>query len=275
LGSLQEAQAGKTVKHKVDSKQSLSVSFFGLSHTNPVFQDKRVRQALNMAIDRESIVNMTLKGEGYPLLNGIIPSSDFYPSNQVKGFKFDVAKAQSLLAEAGYPGGANFPELTIYVNGKKDSDRHRLAKGFAEQMKANLNISLKVKLCSIDERNKAVSSGTAAIWVSGWIADYPDAESFLSLFYGGNIKEHSKFVNPFKYKSEAFDKLYREAASESNEQKRLKLLVACDQMVIDDAVVIPMITDDFITMINSRIRDFETNSLEVLDFSSIFIKEPK
>ena len=77
MGSLQEAQAGKTVKHKVDSKQSLSVSFFGLSHTNPAFQDKRVRQAINMAVDREAIVNMTLKGEGYPLLNGIIPSSDF------------------------------------------------------------------------------------------------------------------------------------------------------------------------------------------------------
>lgn len=275
LGSLQEAQAGKTVKHKVDSKQSLSVSFFGLSHTNPTFQDKRVRQALNMAVDRELIVNMTLKGEGYPLLNGIIPNSDFYPSNQVKGFQYNVAKAQSLLAEAGYPGGANFPELTIYVNGKKDSDRHRLAKGFAEQMKTNLNINLKIKLCNIDERNKAVSSGKAAIWVSGWIADYPDAESFLSLFYGGNIKANSKFVNPFKYKSEAFDKLYSQAASESNEQKRQKLLVACDQMVIDDAVVIPMITDDFITMINSRVRDFETNSLEVLDFSSIFIKEPK
>jgi oligopeptide transport system substrate-binding protein len=275
LGSLQEAQAGKTVKHKVDSKQSLSVTFLGLSHTNPALKDIRVRRALNMAVDREALVNFSLKGEGYPVTNGIIPNSEFYPASRVKGFRFDAPKAQALMSEAGYPGGANFPQLTIYVNGKKDSNRHRVAKGFAEQMKANLGIDIKVRLCSIEERNKAVSSGKAAIWVSGWVADYPDPESFLSLFYGGNIRANSKFVNPFKYKSAQFDKTYLAAVREPDPSKRLDLMVACDQMVIDDAVVIPMITDDFITMINSRVRNFETNSLEILDFSSIFIKEPK
>lgn len=275
LGSLQEAQAGKTVKHKVDSKQSFSVSFFGLSHEHPAFKDARVRRALGMAVDREYIVNMVLKGEGYPVTHGFIPQTDFYDATQVKGWKRDVTKAQALLAEAGFANGASFPELTIYVNAQKDSDRHRMAKAFAKQMKQNLNINMGVKLCSIEERNEAVSSGKAAIWVSGWIADYPDAESFLSLFYGSNIKNNSKYVNPFKYKSAAFDKLYRQAAAESNVSKRNKLLYECDQMIVDDAVVIPMITDDFITMINSRVRDFETNSLETLDFSSIFIKEPK
>lgn len=275
LGSLQEAQAGKTVKHKVDSKQSLSVTFFGLSHTNPAFKDIRVRRAFNMAVDRKLLVNTTLRGEGYPDMNGIIPNCEFYPASRVKGYQFNVAAAQALMREAGYPDGTSFPQLTIYVNGKKDSDRHRLAKGFAEQMKANLNVNILVKLCSIEERNKAVSSGKAAIWVSGWIADYPDPESFLSLFYGGNIKEHSMFVNPFKYHNPEFDKTYLAATRELDPAKRLDLMVACDQMVVDDAVVIPMITDDFITMINSRVRDFETNSLEILDFSAIFIKEPK
>lgn len=275
LGSLQEAQAGKTVKHKVDSKQSLSITFFGLSHTHPAFKDVRVRRAFNMAVDREALVNTSLKGEGYPVTNGIIPNSEIYPASRVEGFHFDAAKAQSLMAEAGYAGGAGFPQLTIYVNGKKDSNRHRLAKGFAEQMKTNLNVDIKVKLCSIEERNQAVSSGKAAIWVSGWIADYPDAENFLSLFYGGNIKANSKFVNPFKYRNPVFDKTYLAATRELDPVKRLDLMVKCDQLVIDDAVVIPMITDDFITMINSRVRDFETNPLEILDFSAIFIKEPK
>jgi peptide/nickel transport system substrate-binding protein len=275
LGSLQEAQAGKTVKHKVDSKQSLSITFFGLSHTHPAFRDVRVRRALNMAVDREAIVNTSLKGEGYPVTNGIIPNSEIYPASRVKGFRFDPVKARALMAEAGYADGAGFPVLTIYVNGKKDSDRHLLAKGFAEQMKTNLNIDMKVRICGLEERNEAVSSGKAAIWVSGWIADYPDAENFLSLFYGGNIKANSKFVNPFKYKNPQFDRTYLAATREPDPAKRLDLMVECDQMVINDAVVIPMITDDFITMINSRIRDFETNPLEVLDFSAIFIKEPK
>jgi len=275
LGSLQEAQAGKTVKHKVDSKQSLSVTFIGLAHNHPAFKDVRVRKAFNLAVDRELLVNNHLKGEGYPVTNGIIPNADFYPASRVKGFKYDIAQAQSLLAGAGFANGAGMPELTLYINGQKDSDRHRLALGVAEQLKNNLNVNVIVKLCSIEERNAAVSSGKAAMWVSGWIADYPDPENFLSLFYGGNIQANATFINPFKYRNPAFDKMYLQATKELDPKKRLDLMVKCDQMVIDDAVVMPMITDDFITMINSRIRNFETNPLEVLDFSLIFIKEPK
>ena len=275
LGSLAEAQAGKTVKHKVDSKQSLNMTFIGLSHNNPVFKDVRIRQAFNLAVDRKSIVDNELQGEGYPVTNGMIPNSEFFDATKVKGFNVDIAKAKNLMAEAGFADGKNFPATTLYVNGTKDSDRHRLALAIAKQLKTNLNVNITVKLVSIEERNKVVSNGTAAMWVSGWVADYPDAESFMSLFYGGNIQDNSKFINPFKYKSEAFDKLYEAANKEMDPAKREALFVKCDQMIVDDAVVMPMLSDDFVTMINSRIRNFETNSLEVLDFSTIFIKEPK
>ncbi len=275
LGSLAEAQAGKTVKHKVDSKQSFSMTFIGFAHKHPIFQNLNVRKAFNLALDRKELVNNELMGEGYPILNGVIPNSEFFDASQVKGYTPDVAKAKSLLAEAGFADGKGFPAITLYVNGKKDSDRHRLAKGVSKQLKEKLNVTIIVKLVSIEERNKVVSNGTAAMWVSGWIADYPDGESFMSLFYGGNIQDNAKFINPFKYKSTTFDELYDAANREMDTDKRHDLLVKCDQTIIDDAVVMPIISDDFITMINSRIRNFETNSLENLDFSTIFIKELK
>lgn len=275
LGSLAEAQAGKTVKHKVDSKQSFSMTFIGFAHKHPIFQNLNIRKAFNLALDRKELVNNELMGEGYPILNGVIPNSEFFDASQVKGYTPDVAKAKSLLAEAGFADGKGFPAITLYVNGKKDSDRHRLAKGVSKQLKEKLNVTIIVKLVSIEERNKVVSNGTAAMWVSGWIADYPDGESFMSLFYGGNIQDNAKFINPFKYKSTTFDELYDAANREMDTDKRHDLLVKCDQTIIDDAVVMPIISDDFITMINSRIRNFETNSLENLDFSTIFIKELK
>lgn len=275
LGSLAEAQAGKTVKHKVDSKPSFSMTFIGFAHKNPIFQDINVRKAFNLALDRKELVNNELMGEGYPITNGVIPNSEFFDASKVKGYTTDVAKAKALMATAGYPEGKGFPIVTLYVNGAKDSDRHRLAKGVAKQLKEKLNVTIQVKLVSIEERNKVVSNGTAAMWVSGWIADYPDGESFMSLFYGGNIQDNAKFINPFKYKSNVFDGLYDAANKELNAEKRHDLLIKCDQTIIDDAVVMPIISDDFITMINSRIRNFETNSLENLDFSSIFIKELK
>jgi peptide/nickel transport system substrate-binding protein len=275
LGSLQEAQEGKTVKHKVDSKQSFSVTFLGMSERNPIFKDVRARQAFNHAIDRKSLVNHTLLGEGYPVLNGFIPNTEFFPASRVKGPDFNVAKAQALLAQAGFPNGAGFPPMVIYVSGNKDAANHLLAKGISKQLKENLGITTTVELVNFDQRNQLVKSGKASLWVSGWIADYPDGESFLSIFYGKYANLHSEFMNPFKYRNNRFDELYVSMNKELDPEKRTDIMVKCDQQIVDDAVVIPLTNDDFITMINSRIRNFKTNSLENLDFSSIFIKEPK
>ncbi|WP_300665563.1 ABC transporter substrate-binding protein [Fluviicola sp.] len=275
LGSLQEAQEGKTVKHKVDSKQSFSVTFLGMSQRHPAFKDARVRRAINHAINRVTLVNNTLLGEGYPVLNGFIPNNEFFPANRVKGPDYNVAKAKSLLAQAGFPNGNGFPVMTIYVSGNKDAANHLLAKGIAQQLKENLGISASVELVDFEKRNRYVKSGKASMWVSGWIADYPDGESFLSIFYGKYANMDSEFMNPFKYRSAKFDDLYNRLNKEQDPQKRMDIMVACDQQIVDDAVVIPLTNDDFITMINSRVRNFKTNSLENLDFSTIFIKEPR
>ncbi len=275
LGSLQEAQEGKTVKHKVDSKQSFSVTFLGMSQRNPVFKDVRVRKAINHAIDRVSLVNRTLQGEGYPVLNGFIPNTEFFPANRVKGPDFNLNKANALLAQAGYPNGNGFPAMTIYVSGNKDAANHLLAKGIAKQLKENLGLSISVELLDFEKRNQYVKSGKASLWVSGWIADYPDGESFLSIFYGKYANLDSEFMNPFKYRNSRFDELYVRLNKEQDPKKRTDIMVECDQLIVDDAVVVPLTNDDFITMINSRVRNFKTNSLENLDFSNIFIKEPK
>lgn len=275
LGSLQEAQKGKTVKHKVDSKQSFSVTFLGMSQQNPALKDVLVRKAINHAIDRESLVNHTLQGEGYPVSNGFIPNTEFFPASRVKGPDFNVTKANALLAKAGYANGNGFPALVIYVSGNKDAANHLLAKGISKQLKENLGIVTTVELVSFEKRNEYVKSGKASFWVSGWIADYPDGESFLSIFYGKYANLNSEFMNPFKYRNAKFDDLYVRLNKELDSQKRTDIMVECDQQIVDDAVVIPLVNDDFITMINSRVRNFKTNSLENLDFSSIFIKEPK
>jgi oligopeptide transport system substrate-binding protein len=97
----------------------------------------------------------------------------------------------------------------------------------------------------------------------------------LSLFYGGNIHENSADVNAFKFRNKQYDSLFEKALRELDEKKRNDLFAKCDQMIVDQAPVLPILTDDFMVMINARIRDFQTNSMENLDFSSIFIKEPR
>ena len=273
LGTLKEAQAGKNIKHKVDSKSSVSVNFFGFATGVKPFNDVKVRKAFNIALDRNDLVINWMKGEGYPMLNGFVPAGSSYPTNKVNGFQFDVAKAKQLLAEAGYPNGAGFPVLDLYINTQTGSSTYELSKGIQNQLKENLNINVNIKLCSLKERENAIKSGKALIWKTGWVADYPDASNFLDLFYSG---ENSVFKsNPFQYNNAKFNALLEASMKEKDNNKRLDLLVQCDQIIIDEAVVMPVFNDDFITMVNAKVRNFETNSMEILDFSTIFIKEPK
>lgn len=273
LGTLPEAQSGENVKHKVDSKASLSNTYYGFTHDSEIFKDKRVRKAFNLAIDRKVMIENWLEGEGWPIDYGFVPKMKGYPYENIKGFVFNPEEAQRLMAEAGYPNGRNLPTIPLYVNALEGSAEHKLAQAVGKSLKDNINVNINIRLVPIKERDELVQKGEASFWRAGWVADYPDPENFLSLFYGGNIGDNNPAVNPFKYNNPEFDKLFDQALVEADEEKRMELFAQCDQLIIDDAVVMPLINDDFITMVNLKVRKFVTNEIEQLDFSRIFIKE--
>lgn len=275
LGTLREAQEGKNVKHKVDSKSSMSIQYYGFQHDSKIFSKKEVRKAFNLAIDREAIIDTWLEGEGWAAKNGFVPRMQGYPYKSVKGFVLNIEKAKKLMSEAGYPNGKGFPTVDLYVNSSEGSGIHKLAKAVAFSLKQNLGVDINIKLVSIEEREEGLRKGDIIFWRTGWVADYPDPENFLNLFYGGNIESSDINVNPFNYQNDEFDALFDKAMAESDDDKRMEILAQCDQKIIDDAVVMPLITDDFVTMVNLKIRKFITNEMESLDFSTIFIKEIK
>lgn len=277
FGSLEDAQNGKNVKHKVETASSIKMSYVAFACNSKEFQDERVRKAFNLAVDRQVIVDDALQGEGYPALNGFVPPFENYPGEKVKGPEFNPQAAKELLAEAGYPDGKNFPELDIYVSAKEGSGTHKSIKSVVAQLKANLDVNIKIKLCTLQEREEAIRSGKAKMWRGGWVADYADPENFLCLFYSGNIDAHNAAsgVNPFNFRNNDFDKLYEKSLKELNNERRNELMIGCDQLLVDHAAVMPILTDDFIVMVNVRVRDFKTNALQSLNFSEIYIKEQK
>lgn len=275
FGSLEDAQNGKNVKHKVETESSLHMAYMAFACESNEFKDERVRKAFNLAINRQGIVDNLLEGEGYPALNGFVPNMETYPNKKIKGFQYNPGLAKTLMTEAGYKNGANFPELEIYVNTKEGSSNHKMYKGIVADLKANLNVNLKIKLCTIKERNHEIASGKAKLWRGGWVADYPDPENFLCLFYSPNIDEKGGAINDFKFRNSEFDENFQKALKELNNDKRNEYLVKCDQLVIDHAAIIPLLTDDLIIMVNVRVRDFKTNNLQAMDFSTIYIKEQR
>jgi peptide/nickel transport system substrate-binding protein len=275
LGTLKDAQEGKNVKHKVESCPSMSINYIAMAVHSKEFSDVRVRRAFNLAINRDDIIDNYLEGEGWSAGNGFVPKMQNYPAEKVNGHSYDPEQARALMAQAGYPNGSNFPEQNFYVNAIEGSMSHKMCQAVAKQLKENLGVNLKIKLCTIEEREKAIRAGKTNIWRAGWVADYPDPENFLSMFFSRNIGEQSSVMNDFQYQSDAYDKLFQSALRESDPEKRMSLFVQCDQMVIDDAALMPIMTDDHIVMVNARVRDFGANSMESLNLTEIFIKEPK
>ena len=275
LGSLKEAQAGKNVTHRVESHPGMKVSFLAFDCSSKEFSDVRVRRAFNLVLDRKHIVESWLSGEGWATQSGFVPNIPGFDSDKVNGYTFDAEQARTLMAQAGYSKTKKFPTLDLYVNAKKGSAQHKMCLGIVAQLKNTLGISMRIRLCTYKEWEKAVASGKAKIWRSGWVADYPGADNFLGLFYSGNMGSNKKIQNEFHFLNERFNSMFEDAAREGDPLKRESLLIACDQLIVDEVPAIPILTDDVLIMINARVRDFYTNSMEVLDFSSIFIKEPR
>ena len=275
LGSLADAMAGKTVKHKIDIREALGTTYYGFANKTAPFNNKDVRCAFNLALDRDDLIENTLQGEGNPSKSGFVPAMLEYNDTMVKGYHFNVEQAKQLLAKAGYPNGKGFPTISLYINAKEGTAPHKAALGVCKQLKNNLNVNIVIKLCTIDEREKAIQAGQAKMWRGGWIADYPDPENFLTLFFGENISKSSVISNPFKYENKEFDANFKNAMRERDTYKRTALFVKCDQQIINDAVIMPLFHQDFMTMVNFRIKNFVTNPTEIIDFSRMFIREPK
>ncbi len=275
LGDLNTAIAGKTVKHKIDIKEALGSAYYGFANTSEPFNNVDVRKAFNLAIDRIDLIENTLQGEGNPSIYGFVPQILDYNDTLVKGFPFNVVLAKQLLAKAGFPNGSGFPTVKLFVNAKIGTAPYKAAVGVCKQLKKNLNVNVILNLCSIEDRDRAIQSGEAKMWRGGWIADYPDPENFLNLFFSENISNSSVISNPFKYSNKVFDANFKLAMRERDANIRRNLFVKCDQQIIDDAAIMPLFHQDFMTMVNFRIKNFVTNPTEIIDFSRMFIREPK
>ena len=271
IGTLEEAQAGKNVKHKLYSNKSLSVNY--LAYTNHIapFNNLDVRRAFNLAIDRNDLIKNGLKGQGYPITKGFVPAIDGYPSEKIEQEKFNVEEAKHLLAKAGFPDGVGFPAVEIYTSATERSTALQLIYAIRDEVRENLNIELKIVFGNSKNRVEAIEKNRAIIWLNSWIADYPDPLSFLEIFEKYNPKSSFSFDSPRN--SELYTDLLIEATSERDDVKRNELYLKCDQMIVDELPLILLYNDDFISMVNAKARNFKTNSMEQLDFSTIFISK--
>jgi peptide/nickel transport system substrate-binding protein len=253
---------------------AMSVFYYGFQIQSDIFDKKEVRLAFNYAIDREKIVNYTLQGEGIPGMYGIVPPTfKGYDSKSLKGYTFDIDKARKLLADGGYPNGKGFPKLTLQINNGGGDRNIQTAEAIQKMLKENLNIDIELNVLPMAEHLERMETGKSLFWRTGWTADYPDPETFLSLLYSKNIPPNltdKSYLNSGRYKSAKFDSLYSKAMREEDFKKRMNLYLQADQVAIDDAAIMPIFYDENYRLVQIDVRDFPVNPMEYRDLTRVY-----
>ena len=228
LTTWQADKSGVYVSHPY-----LGIYHYWINTTKPGLNDKRVRKALSYAIDREKLVKFVTRGGQLPATAFTPPGTGGYTPPVVLPTGLEkLEEAKKLLAEAGYPGGKNFPKIEILYN---TSDNHKkLAEAIQQMWKQNLGINAalfnqewKVYLESQQTKNYTMSR-------AGWIADYNDPNTFLDMFTSYAQTNYSGWSN------KEYDKAIEAAAKETNPQKRFKHFSKAESILLDELPCMPI-----------------------------------
>jgi len=268
FGTLTDAKKGKNLLHRVHIQKASKIHYLAWDLKKPPFNNPLVRKAVSLALDKNIICTEVLRGDGQPINQGFIPRSDYYSNPNLPISAQNISLAREYLKQAGYHINQPFPALSFYVNAQQGSNAGLWCKEVCRQLHEALGITLKLVYVSTKTRDKKIKSGQALLWKAGWVGDYPDAESYLRLFYQGT-QENTYTI---KFHNVAFDQLYLKSILTSNMAKKRRFQQACESIVTNESAIIPVYSEDFFVMINLRVRGFEMNPSGIVDFSQIYLK---
>lgn len=240
----------------------LNTEYLGILYdtTNPLLASsplrwRKVRQAMNHAIDRRKMMMYLRNSIGTPAESGFVPAGlPSFDKDKVKGYHYDPDKARQLLKEAGYRAD----EQTITL---KTIPIYAELGAFVARQLEDVGIIVKVETVQRATLLEEIAKSKALFFRGSWIADYPDAENYLSVFYSKNPAP----PNYTRYRNPRFDQLYDQALAETHDSVRYALYQQMDQLVMDDAPVIPLWYDMAIHLVRPGIRGFAPNSLNLLE----------
>lgn len=231
---------------------------------NSALKNKLVRQAINYAIDREKIVTYFRNGVGVPATSGFIPKGMPGTGQRLaKPYHYSQQKALQCLAEAGYPNGRGLspiilqcPEVNVDVC------------NFVASQLNDVGIRTLVQVMQPGILRQEMSRSKASFFKGQWIADYPDAESYLAFFY-------SRFPAPPNYtrfSNELFDRLYHRSLQSTNDTLRYKMYAQMDSIVSEEAPVVPLFYDEMMHFTQKNVQGFWQNPLNIFDLKKVRIE---
>jgi peptide/nickel transport system substrate-binding protein len=264
-GDLRKKWEGKIV---LQTHPYLNIEYLGIlmDTSNALVKNsplrlKKIRQAINYGFDRRKMIMYLRNSIGIPAESGFVPAGlPSFDSTKVKGYYYDPAKTRKLLAEAGFPDGKGLPVIKLLTIPIYSDLASFIAKQLEEAgIPVQVDVVQKALLLDLTANSKAL------FFRGSWIADYADAENYLSVFYSKNPAP----PNYTRYKNSVFDALFEKALAETNDSLRYQLYRQADQVMINDAPVVPLWYDEWIHFVQPNIKDFNVNAFNLLELRRV------
>ena len=246
----------------------LNIEYFGImvDENNSLVKNsplriQKIRQAINYGFDRRKMVLYLRNSLGTPAESGFVPMGlPSFDTTKVKGYHYDPVQSKKLLEEAGFPGGRGLPVIKLLTIAIYSDMANFVAKQLSE---SGIQVQIEVVQKSL---LLELTSGSKALFFRGsWIADYPDAENYLSVFYSKNPAP----PNYTRYNNPRFDELFDRAIAETNDSARYELYRQADQLIMNDAPVIPLWYDKVVRLVQPHVKGFPPNALNLLELRRV------
>lgn len=260
-GTLKEKYADKI---EMQTGAYLNTEYLGIyldGEEETPTKSKLIRQAINYGFDREKMVKFLRNGIGTPATSGFIPNG--LPSfNKQKGYTYQPEKAKKLVAQYKQDTGNINPQITITTN----SNYLDLCE-FIQKELQKIGLETKVDVIPPSTLRQGKASGKLPIFRASWIADYPDAENYVSLFYSKNFTPNGP--NYTHFKNADFDALYEQSIKEIDIVKRYQLYQKMDSIIIEEAPVVPLYYDEVIRFRQKNVQGLGINPIDLLDLRKV------
>lgn len=253
----------KKMKSDWKAAPMMAIYFLRLNTTTDGLKDKRIRHALNMAIDKKAITEKVVKA-------GQIPARGFVPPlfagyDRPEGDEYNPARARELLAEAGFPNGEGLPKLRIQFN----------ALGFhqqiAEVVQQHLmqNLGIQVELQSLEWGTFLNNQSTMNYHISraGWTADYPDPNTFLDMWVTDGPNNQTGFSN------KQYDDFIEKAKEELDPKKRMALFREAETILLEEQPIIPIYYYTSVNMVKPRVKGWHLCDRNVHSLTTISVSD--
>ncbi|MFI0428062.1 ABC transporter substrate-binding protein [Mariniflexile sp. HMF6888] len=227
----------------------------------PEIQSELIRKAVNYGFDRKKMMIYLRNGVGIPANGGFIPKG--LPGyNEHIGFTYQPEKAKQLIAQFKTETGNKNPEISITTTSNYLS--------FCEYIQRELHkigLIVNVDVIPAATLKDAKANGKLNLFRASWVADYPDAENYLSLYYSKNFAPNGP--NYTHYKSDLFDAWYEKAFNETNTAKREHLYTKMDSLVMKKAPVVPLFYDEVVRFTRKNVSGLGINPINLLELKRV------